>query len=293
MALNKNRVILVTGASRGVGKGVAIGLAEKGDTVIITGRSLREGTLVSQFGLNLSSSLEATSQEISKKGAHPVPYKLDQNNDLEVKALVEMIRSEYGRLDVLVHSSCQIHDDLVKPLPFWKKSKDMWSLVDVGLRSNYMLSYYAAPLMIEHREGLIAHISSHGARCYMHGPAYGAQKAGLDKMAFDMACDLEPFNVSSVSLWSGIVLDEKTEMVSKNQDDTYKEFLKGGASQQYAGFVINALAKDKDLMKYTGKVMIMQELGESYKIEDIDGRNPRSDRSVLGGPIDFESVKVF
>ena len=293
MALKKNRVILVTGASRGVGKGVALGIAEKGDTVIITGRSLEKGTSVSQFGLELESSLEVTAEELTKKGAQALPYQLDQNHDEEVKELVEMIGSNYGRLDVLVHASCQIHDDLVKPLPFWEKSKDMWSLVDVGLRSNYVLSYFAAPLMIAQNEGLIVHISSHGARCYMHGPAYGAQKAGMDKMSFDMGSDLEPFNVASISIWSGIVLDEKTELVSANQDDTYMEFLKGGASQKYAGLVINALSKDKDYMKHSGKVLIMQELGQYYNINDVEGKNPKSDRETLGGPVDFESAKVY
>ena len=293
MALKKNRVILITGASRGVGKGVALGIAKKGDTIIITGRSLVKGTSVSQFGLTLESSLESTAEALSKIGAHPISYQLDQNNDEEVKRLVEMINLEYGKLDIIVHSSCQIHDDLIKPLPFWKKSINMWSLVDVGLRSNYILSYYAAPLMVKQEEGLIIHISSHGARCYMHGPAYGAQKAGIDKMSFDMACDLEPYNVASISLWSGIVLDEKTELVSKNQDDTYIEFLKGGASQQYAGLVIDSLSKDPDYMRYSGKVLIMQELGESYGIKDIEGKNPKSDRSTLGGPIDFESTKVY
>ena len=293
MALKKNRVILVTGASRGVGKGVALGIAEKGDTVIITGRSLEKGTSVSQFGLELESSLEVTAEELTKKGVQALPYQLDQNHDEEVKELIKMIGSNYGRLDVLVHASCQIHDDLVKPLPFWEKSKDMWSLVDVGLRSNYVLSYFAAPLMIAQNEGLIVHISSHGARCYMHGPAYGAQKAGMDKMSFDMASDLEPFNVASISIWSGIVLDEKTELVSANQDDTYMEFLKGGASQKYAGLVINALSKDKDYMKHSGKVLIMQELGKYYNINDVEGKNPKSDREALGGPVDFESAKVY
>lgn len=293
MALKKNRVILVTGASRGVGKGVALGIAEKGDTVIITGRSLEKGTSVSQFGLELESSLEVTAEELTKKGVQALPYQLDQNHDEEVKELIKMIGSNYGRLDVLVHASCQIHDDLVKPLPFWEKSKDMWSLVDVGLRSNYVLSYFAAPLMIAQNEGLIVHISSHGARCYMHGPAYGAQKAGMDKMSFDMSSDLEPFNVASISIWSGIVLDEKTELVSANQDDTYMEFLKGGASQKYAGLVINALSKDKDYMKHSGKVLIMQELGKYYNINDVEGKNPKSDRETLGGPVDFESAKVY
>ena len=193
----------------------------------------------------------------------------------------------------MIHSACQIHDDLVERKPFWEKSVDLWSVMDVGLKSNYLLSHALVPLMIRSSGRLIIHISSHGAMCYMHGPIYGAQKAGIDKMAFDMAYDLKPFNICSISLWSGIVKDEKTQKVSEQHGEQYAEFLKGAASQEYAGMIINPLFYDENLMSLSGKTLIAAEVGEKYGVKDVDSNKPKSDREVLGGPRDFSDAVVY
>ena len=165
--------------------------------------------------------------------------------------------------------------------------------MEVGLKSNYFLSHALTPLMIESKGKLILQISSHGAMCYMHGPIYGAQKAGTDKMAFDMAYDLKPFDICSISLWSGIVKDEKTQKISELHGEQYAEFLKGAASQEYAGLVINELYKDSKLMSMSGKTLIAAELGEKYGIQDIDSCDPKSDREALGGPRNFSEAVVY
>ena len=221
MTKENKRVILVTGASRGVGKGIAEGLAQPNDIIICAARSLKQGTTVQQFGFAINSSLEDTVKNINKTGAQGVPYSIDLNNSDEILNLAKFIADEYGQLDLLVHAACQIHDDLVTSKPYWEKSLDLWSVMDVGMKSNYFLSHALTPLMIESKGKLILQISSHGAMCYMHGPIYGAQKAAIDKMAFDMAHDLKPFNVCSLSLWSGIVKDEKTQKVSEQHGEQY------------------------------------------------------------------------
>ena len=127
----------------------------------------------------------------------------------------------------------------------------------------------------------------------MHGPIYGAQKAGIDKMAFDMAYDLKPFNICSISLWSGIVKDEKTQKVSEQHGEQYAEFLKGAASQEYAGMIINPLFYDENLMSLSGKTLIAAEVGEKYGVKDVDSNKPKSDREVLGGPRDFSDAVVY
>jgi len=147
--------------------------------------------------------------------------------------------------------------------------------------------------MIESKGKLILQISSHGAMCYMHGPIYGAQKAGIDKMAFDMAYDLKPFDICSLSLWSGIVKDEKTQKVSEMHGEQYAEFLKGAASQEYAGLVINGLYDDAKLMSMSGKTLLAAEIGDQYGIQDIDDCTPKSDRDTLGGPRDFSEAVVY
>ena len=165
--------------------------------------------------------------------------------------------------------------------------------MDVGLKSNYLLSHALTPLMIESKGKLIVQISSHGAMCYMHGPIYGAQKAGIDKMAFDMAYDLKPHNICSLSLWSGIVKDEKTQKVSEMHGEQYAEFLRGAASQEYAGLVINEIYDDPKLMNLSGKTLLAAEAGNQYGVEDIDGCTPKSDRETLGGPRDFAEAVIY
>tara|TARA_B100000686_G_C16691561_1_gene917944 strand:- start:258 stop:1139 length:882 start_codon:yes stop_codon:yes gene_type:complete len=293
MTNQNKRVILVTGASRGVGKGIAEGIAKTGDIIICAARSQRKGSTVQQFGFEIQSSLDSTVETIEKRGARGIAYAIDLNNQDEILKLSEYVKNEFGQLDLLIHSACQIHDDLVEPKPYWEKSVDLWSVMDVGLKSNYLLSHALTPLMIESKGKLILQISSHGAMCYMHGPIYGAQKAGIDKMAFDMAYDLRPFDICSLSLWSGIVKDEKTQKVSEMHGEQYAEFLKGAASQEYAGLVINGLYDDPKLMSLSGKTLLAAEIGDQYGIQDVDDCTPKSDRNTLGGPRDFSEAVVY
>ena len=293
MTNQNKRVILVTGASRGVGKGIAEGIARPGDFIICAARSQSKGSTVRQFGFEIQSSLDSTVEKIEERGAKGIAYCIDLNNQDEILKLAGYIKKEFGQLDLLIHSACQIHDDLVEPKPYWEKSVDLWSIMDVGLKSNYLLSHALTPLMIESKGKLILQISSHGAMCYMHGPIYGAQKAGIDKMAFDMAYDLKPFEICSLSLWSGIVKDEKTQKVSEMHGEQYAEFLKGAASQEYAGLVINGLYDDAKLMSMSGKTLLAAEIGDQYGIQDIDDCTPKSDRDTLGGPRDFSEAVVY
>ena len=293
MTNQNKRVILVTGASRGVGKGIAEGIARPGDFIICAARSQSKGSTVQQFGFEIQSSLDSTVEKIEERGAKGIAYCIDLNNQDEILKLAGYIKKEFGQLDLLIHSACQIHDDLVEPKPYWEKSVDLWSIMDVGLKSNYLLSHALTPLMIESKGKLILQISSHGAMCYMHGPIYGAQKAGIDKMAFDMAYDLKPFEICSLSLWSGIVKDEKTQKVSEMHGEQYAEFLKGAASQEYAGLVINGLYDDPKLMSLSGKTLLAAEIGDQYGIQDVDDCTPKSDRDTLGGPRDFSEAVVY
>ena len=293
MTKQNKRVILVTGASRGVGKGIAEGIAQPSDIIICAARSMAEGTKVQQFGFKINSSLEDTVNNINKKGAQGIPYEIDLNKTDEILNLATFVKEEFGCLDLLVHAACQIHDDLVTPKPYWEKSLDLWSVIDVGLKSNYFLSHALTPLMIESKGKLILQISSHGAMCYMHGPIYGAQKAAIDKMAFDMAHDLKPFNICSLSLWSGIVKDEKTKKVSEQHGEQYAEFLKGAASQEYAGMVINEIYQDSEIMNFSGSTLIAAEIGNKYGIKDIDSKSPQSDRESLGGPRKYSDTVIY
>ena len=204
--MSKALVCVVTGASRGVGRGVALALGAAGATVYVTGRSVKEGDSP------LPGTVGQTAADVTAAGGTGFAVACDHGDDAQVAALFERVRREHGRLDILVNCAIAIPDALTVPGPFWQKPLKMTELLDVGLRSTYVASHCAAGLLIAAR-GLVVNISSAGSRCYMHGPAYGAGKAGTDKMSFDMAHDFKPAGVSVVSPL-GVTLPTSTSPAS-------------------------------------------------------------------------------
>lgn len=286
MRKSSPRVILVTGASRGAGKGIALAFGSLGDIVYVTGRSQKEGDAA------LPGTVFATADEINKRGGQGIACVCDHSNDEQVQALFERIEKEQGHLDILVNNAANLHDDLVKPGPFFEKSLGLVNLLDVGLRSTYVASYYAAKLMAKQKSGLIVNTSSPGAACYMHGPAYGAQKAGGDKMVWDMAHDLKPYNVACVSLWMGVLRTERLAAVMAMDPEKYSAFFQMAETPEFTGLVINALYNDPKLMEKSGQALIGAEAGLNLGVKDIDGKQPHSHRDMLGGPIAFNPAVV-
>ena len=278
MPLKHDRVVLVTGASRGVGKGIALALAEPGTIIYVTGRTLKEGDAP------LPGSVQKTADDINKRGGKGIAVICDHGDDQQVEQLFKRIQRDSGRLDILVNSATALPDQLVQPGPFWNKGLSMLDILNVGMRSTYVASYYGARIMSEQGEGLIVNISSFGARCYMHGPAYGAGKAAVDKFAVDMAVDLKPFNVASVSLWMGLVKTERTQAVFDAEPDKYADLAATAESAEFGGRVIAALANSEDLLERSGRVWIAAELAEELGVTDVDGSQPPSHRAFLGEP---------
>ncbi|MGP4023710.1 SDR family NAD(P)-dependent oxidoreductase [Actinomadura sp. 3N407] len=286
MGLTEDRVAVVTGASRGAGKGIALALGEAGTTVYVTGRtrSSRES--------DLPGTVLDTAEEINERGGTGIPVICDHSRDEQVAALFQQVEREHGALDVLVNNAFTIPPDLARKGPFWEKSLGLQSMFDVGMRSAYVASYYAAPLLIRNSAGLVVNTSSFGGRCYMHGPAYGAGKAAVDKLAHDMAVDFRPHNVAVISLWMGLLKTERTKALFEGAPDRYKSFAAGAESPEFTGRLIDALARDPDLMKRSGQVLIGAELGEELGVRDIDGTSPHSHRETLGAPPTFNKAVV-
>jgi NAD(P)-dependent dehydrogenase (short-subunit alcohol dehydrogenase family) len=284
--MGKPRVVLVTGASRGAGKGIALALGAKGDIVYVTGRSRNEGDAP------LPGTIDKTAAEITQRGGKGIAVACDHGDAEQIRALFAQIKREQGRLDILVNNATVLHDDLTKPGPFWEKSLDLVNILDVGLRSAYIAAYYAAPLLLANQRGLLVNTSSFGARCYMHGAAYGAQKSGLDKMAHDMAHDFKPYNVAAVSIWMGMLRTERTERVISAEPDKYAHFAAIMETPQLTGLVIDALYRDPELMSKTGRTLIGAEEAQHYAITDINGTQPPSHRPMLGDPITWSSAVV-
>ncbi|NIB42674.1 SDR family NAD(P)-dependent oxidoreductase [Pseudomaricurvus alkylphenolicus] len=282
----QSRIVLVTGASRGAGKGIALAFGSEGDIVYVTGRTQSEGAAP------LPGTVYATAEEITKRGGQGIAAICDHNDDAQVQALFERIQREQGRLDILVNNATHIHDDLIKPGAFWSKSLELANILNVGLRSSYVASYYAAKIMSENRSGLIVNTGSFGSSCYMHGPAYGAQKAGLDKMAWDMAHDLRPYNVASAAIWMGMLKTERTDAVMAAEPEKYENFFDLAESPEFTGRVISALYESSSLMEKSGYTFVGAELGQELGVKDIDGKQPISHRDMLGSPLSFSAAVV-
>lgn len=268
------KVALVTGASRGVGRGIAVGLGEAGATVIVTGRTEREG----DAAVALPGTIGSTADEVTAAGGRGLPVRCDHADDAQTRAVFDRIVRDYdGRLDILVNNVWGGYEHFYDGTQFWLE-KGFWTTpVDrwdksfaAGVRAHYVCSVLAAPLMIARRGGLIVNISFVAATQNDAGVAYAAAKAADDRMAAAMAHELRPHGVAAVSLYPGLV---RTEGVLKAGDFFD---LTNSESPQFCGRVVAALATDPALMQKTGNVFWVAELAQQYGIADIDGARPLS-----------------
>jgi len=274
------KVAVITGASRGVGKGIALALASKGATVYVTGRTVTEGTA------SLPGSISATANEVTARGGRGIPVQVDLADNGKISSLFERVFADEGRLDILVNNAISIPPELTEPGGFWEKPLSNLEVFDIGLRAAIVASWHAAKIMVPQRTGLIAGISGFVGVTYTYGPIFGTTKAGLDRLARDMAIDLKPYNVASVSLWQGFTYTERAK-INLETVPGMAEQLKAaaGSSPEFPGRVIAALAMDPELMKRTGGTFINAELAQEYGITDIDGSVIPSNRAERGSPI--------
>ena len=277
----KNKIAVVTGGSRGVGKGIAKGLAEQGAIVYITGRTVDKDNADAP----LSGTINETAKEVNELGGVGIPYQCDHRNDEEVRKLFKKIKNEYGNLDILVNNVWAGYENIYqvnKPEEyifednFWEQPISLWDdMFDVGLRSHYVASKFAVPLMLEQNSGLIVNISFFAGRRYMSNVAYGVCKAAVDRLTKDMAHELKDDGIASVSLYPGMV---RTEGVMRNKDILD---LSNSESPMFIGRAVAALAQDKKIIKETGNILIAAEVAKEYNFTDIDGKQPESLRKAL------------
>jgi dehydrogenase/reductase SDR family member 1 len=261
-------VAVVTGASRGIGKGCALELGAAGATVYVTGRTLEAGTHP------LPGTVGATAEAVNELGGRGVAVACDHRDDAAVARLFEQVTDEQGgRLDVLVNNAFLIPKELTSGKPFWACPISNWDdMVGVGTRSAYVASWHAAKLMVPRKRGLIANISSSGAREYAWHVAYGVGKCALDRFTADAAHELAAHGVAVVSLWPGLVLTERLEGAAKagipGLDFSRAE------SPRFTGRAVAALAGDADVQRWSGRALAARELADAYGFTDVDGRLP-------------------
>lgn len=249
------RVAVVTGATKGVGRGVARALAASGARVLITGRS-------------------ADPADVARDNLELI--RCDHRNDDEVDRAFGRILDEVGTIDILVNNVWGGYEGMIEdgaftwPKPFWEQPLWRWdAMFDAGVRAHYRASQLVAPAMVAQKSGLIVNISFWSAQKHIGNVAYGVSKAATDKLTFDMAAELERYNVTAVSLYPGLVRTEKVMEAAQFLD------LSNSESPDFIGRAVAALATDPDVLRHSGSVLIAAAVAKQYGFSDIDGRVPR------------------
>jgi NAD(P)-dependent dehydrogenase (short-subunit alcohol dehydrogenase family) len=277
------KVAVVTGASRGIGKGIALALAAEGAVVYVTGRTVTPGSY------SLPGTVGETAAEADRRGGKGVAVAVDHADDAQVAALFEQVRGEQGRLDILVNNAFALPEDLTEPGGFWEKSlSDYLGMLEVGVRSNYVTAWHAARIMVPQKSGLIVAISGYTGVSYTYSALFGTCKSAVDRMSHDMAVELAPHNVASLALWQGLTFTERAERnlaANPGMDQSPATLRAGGSTVEFPGRVIAAFATDPQIMRRSGATYITSEIAKEYGIVDIDGNSPPSMREQRGGPI--------
>ena len=265
------RVALVTGASKNIGKGIALQVAAHGAITYITGRTLADvpGQLAS---------LQRTADEIAAAGGTAIPIACDHTDDAQVEAVFARIAAEQGRLDLLVNVASPEFSDMVG-VEFWQLPFDtITRCLDVGPRSGFVTTSLAARMMVAQGSGLVVNISSHGATQHLLSVPYGIGKAAIDKLTHDTAMELRAHGVAVVSLWPGLVLTEGLLAHSTVAEDGHRDLggldISFGETPEFNGRAVVALAADPAIMERTAGSYWSAQLALDYGFTEDDGHVP-------------------
>ena len=268
------KIAVVTGASRGIGKGIALSLGQAGATVYITGRTAQAGEAV----VDLPGTIHETAAEIMRRGGKGFAIRCDHRDDDDVRAAFNQVSTEQGRLDILVNNAWSgyegINDGRDLPIdgPFWEKRLPLWDDNFMGVRAAYIASALAAPLIIAQPGGLIVHVSN-----WIDAPGnppYAAAKVATDRLAVDMAYQFKDHGVAVVALYPGLVRTESVMKFAQYFDISDSE------SPEFIGLAVAALATDPNLMQKSGRGLVAAELALEYGFTDIDGKQPKAKHQV-------------
>jgi NAD(P)-dependent dehydrogenase (short-subunit alcohol dehydrogenase family) len=265
----KGRVAVVTGASRGAGRGIALALGECGATVYVTGRSVIGQPTTD----NMPGTIDETAEAVTSRGGVGVAARCDHTIDADVEALFERVKVEQGRLELLVNCAWGGYEveGRISQAPFWEQPPHYWDRMFVsGVRATLISSRFAAPLMLRRNQGLIANITAWVDGVYLSNIFYDTAKSAINRMAWGMAQELKKHNVAAVSLAPGFI---RTERVAAAFDAAgmkgYESFTE---SPEYVGRAVAALAADSNVMEKTGRIMNVGDLAREYGFTDVDGR---------------------
>ena len=276
----EGKVALVTGASRGIGKGIALALAEQGATVYVTGRTAQEGAST------LPGTIGETAAQVDARGGRGIAVPVDHADDAQIMALFALIAREEGRLDLLVNNAIAIPAEMTQKGGFWEKPLSNWQIFNIGVRAAFVAAREAAKIMVPQKSGLIVAVSGYVGVTYTYDVVFGTAKTATDRMARDMAIELKPYDVASLSLWQGFTYTERATENLKTVPGMASQLNSAvGSSVEFPGRVIAALAQDPAIMARSGGTFINAELAQDYGLTDIDGRVIPSLREERGTPL--------
>lgn len=255
----KGKVCVVTGATRGIGRGIAVALAEQGAIVYVSGRTTGEGELT----------VESSVAAINAAGGEGHGMRVDHANDDEIEAFFKKVGEEQGKIDILVNNVYKIPNPPAWGGGFWDHPIQVWDdQVGIGLRAHYVASWHAAPLMFAAGEGgMIVNVSSPGGQSYHFSSSYGAGKAGLDRLTQDMGIELKDKGIAAISLYPGSVA---TEFIVAHAEKTGGD-LSGSQTPIMVGRTVGALAQSPDLMDRSGSIQWVEDLSREFDIRDEEG----------------------
>jgi len=264
-----NKIVVVTGASRGIGRGIAQVLGEHGATVIVTGRSISSDTATEHMPGNITE----TAELVTKAGGTGIPIRCDHTNDIEVEQLFQRIKTDFGRIDMLVNNIWGGYEnEFYKKfsIPFWEQPIEKWDVMfNAGLRAHFTASKFAVPLMIPQQKGIIINISAGDLGKYLGNVMYDVVKNAIDRLAFGMSIELKKYNIAAISLHPGFA---RTERVMAAFVGNEAKAIEMTESPSYIGRGVAALAEDEKIMDKTGKSFSAGILAIEYGFTDIDGR---------------------
>jgi NAD(P)-dependent dehydrogenase (short-subunit alcohol dehydrogenase family) len=274
------KVAVITGASRGIGKGIACALADEGATIYVTGRTVTPGATP------LPGTIGETVAEVDRRGGKGVAIAMDLQKNDDIARLFEQVRAEQGRLDILINNAMAIPPEMTQRIGFWEKPLSNWEIFDTGVRAAFIAAWHGAQIMVPQGSGLIVAISGYVGVTYTYDTLFGTTKTATDRMARDMAVELKPHGVASLSLWQGFTFTERANENLKTVPGMAAQLNSAaGSSPEFPGRVIAALAIDPDIMTRTGGTFINAELAAEYAVADIDGRTILSMRDQRGSPL--------
>jgi dehydrogenase/reductase SDR family member 1 len=246
---------VVTGGTAGVGRGIASVLAREGARVFVTGRSVRDE---------------------DSHGDSITALRCDHRVEPEVEEAFARVGRDTPGIDILVNNVWGGYENMIEngaftwSKPFWEQPLWRWdAMFAAGVRAHYHASQLAAGSMVAKRRGLIVNVSFWAAQKHVGNVAYGVSKAATDKMTADMAAELRPHGVTVVSVYPGLVRTEKVMQAAAWLD------LGNSESPEFIGRAVAALARDPDVARHTGSVLIAAQLALDYGFTDIDGKTPR------------------